>query len=86
MSGQITNNVFRASGVIAPTAGGLSWSSAIITGSTLTASAGNGYWINTTSNACTITLPASPSIGDQIVFADYARTCLLYTSPSPRDS
>ena len=74
MSGKIVNNVFRASGVIAPTAGGLSWSSAVITGSTLTASAGNGYFINTTSNACTVTLPSSPEIGDQIVFADYART------------
>tara|TARA_R110002051_G_scaffold249425_1_gene308857 strand:- start:217 stop:1482 length:1266 start_codon:yes stop_codon:yes gene_type:complete len=74
MSGQITNNVFRASGVIAPTAGGLSWSSAIITGSTVTVEASNGYWINTTSNACTVTLPSSAEIGDQIVLADYART------------
>ena len=74
MSGQITSNVFRASGVIAPTAGGLSWSSAIITGSTVTVEASNGYWINTTSNACTVTLPSSAEIGDQIVLADYART------------
>jgi hypothetical protein len=53
-------------------AGGVSWQT-IETGSTMTAVAGNGYWIDTTSNACTITLPASASAGDTIVFADYAR-------------
>jgi hypothetical protein len=46
----------------------------IVTGTTLSAVAGNGYWIDTTSNACTITLPASASVGDQIIFSDYART------------
>ena len=74
MSGIVTSNVFKASGVIAATPGGLDWSSAVITGSTLSAETGKGYFINTTSNICTITLPASPEIGDQIVFADYART------------
>ena len=34
----------------------------------------NGYYINTTSQACTVTLPASPEVGDQIVLVDYART------------
>ena len=53
-------------------AGGVSWQS-VVTGSTLTAVAGNGYWINTTSNACTITLPGSASAGDTIIFGDYAR-------------
>ena len=53
-------------------AGGVSWQS-VETGSTMTAVAGNGYPINTTSNACTITLPASASAGDTIIFADYAR-------------
>ena len=53
-------------------AGGVSWQS-VETGSTMTAVAGNGYPIDTTSNACTITLPASASNGDQIVFTDYAR-------------
>ena len=54
-------------------AAGISWQS-VVTGSTLSAVAGNGYWIDTTSNACTITLPASASVGDTIIFADYART------------
>jgi len=53
--------------------GGLDWQT-IITASTLTAVAGRAYWINTTSNTCTITLPSSASNGDQIILADYART------------
>src|SRR5210317_1999695 len=54
--------------------GGTTWQSTIVTGTTLSAVVGNGYWIDTTSNACTITLPASASVGDTIEFADYART------------
>ena len=54
-------------------AGGISWQS-VTTGSTLTAVAGNGYPIDTTSNECTITLPASASVGDTIVLSDYDRT------------
>jgi hypothetical protein len=52
----------------------IAWQSTIVTTSTLTAVAGNGYWIDTTSNACTVTLPASASVGDQIIFSDYKRT------------
>ena len=51
----------------------IAWQSSIVTGSTLTAVAGNGYWIDTTLNACTVTLPGSASVGDQIIFVDYAR-------------
>ena len=54
--------------------GGTSWQSSIVTGTTLSAVAGNGYWINTTSNACTITLPSSASVGDTIEIVDYLRT------------
>jgi hypothetical protein len=54
--------------------GGTQWQSSIVTGTTLSAVAGNGYWIDTTSNACTVTLPASASVGDTIEFTDYART------------
>jgi len=53
-------------------AAGISWQS-VVTGSTMTAVAGEGYPINTSSNACTITLPSSASLGDQIIFTDYAR-------------
>jgi len=75
MSGTIGDNVYRASGVVAAASagGGISWQS-VTTGSTLTAVAGNGYPIDTTSNACTITLPASASVGDEIIFTDYDRT------------
>ena len=52
----------------------IAWQSSIVTAATLSAVSGNGYWINTTSNACTITLPASAAVGDTIVFVDYART------------
>ena len=52
---------------------GTSWQ-AVTTGATLTAVAGNGYPINTTSNECVVTLPASASVGDTIEFVDYAGT------------
>ena len=74
MSGITGDNPYRSSGVIAAAAGGggVSWQD-IETGSTMTAEAGNGYWIDTSSNACTITLPSSADNGDLIIFADYAR-------------
>jgi hypothetical protein len=40
----------------------------------LTAVAGRGYFIDTTSGAITVTLPASPKIGDTIGIIDYANT------------
>jgi hypothetical protein len=74
MSGSIGDNPYRASGVVAAAggAGGISWQS-VVTASTLSAEAGNGYPINTTSNACTVTLPAG-TVGDIIEFTDYAGT------------
>lgn len=73
MSGTVTNNILRSSGVIEETAAGLNWVSTVVTGSTTSVESGNGYWINTTSNTCTITLPSSAEKGDQIVLIDYAR-------------
>ena len=78
MSGIVQNNTVRSSGTIAVAAGGLNWDSAVITASTLTAEGGKGYFINTTSNICTITLPSAAEVGDQIVFVDYARTWGTY--------
>src|SRR6056300_1130992 len=40
----------------------------------LTAVAGRGYFIDTTSGTVTVTLPASPKIGDTIGIIDYAGT------------
>jgi hypothetical protein len=53
--------------------GGTAWQ-AVITAASTAVTAGNGYFINTTSNACTATLPASPTLGDEISFVDYAGT------------
>jgi len=52
--------------------GGTSWQ-AIKTGA-YTASAGEGVFANTTSSAFTVTLPASPSLGDEVSIIDYAGT------------
>jgi len=54
----------------------VNWQSVITAdGSTATSAvAGNGYFIDTTSNAHTINLPGSPSAGDTIAIKDYAGT------------
>ena len=52
--------------------GGTSWQ-AVKTG-TYTAAAGEGIFANTTSGAWTLTLPASPAIGDEVSVVDYAAT------------
>lgn len=56
----------------APAAGGTSWQA--VKTSSFTAVAGEGYFIDTTSAAITMTLPASPSQGDEVAFIDYAGT------------
>ena len=52
--------------------GGTDWQVVKTTG--FTAVAGEGYFLNTTSGAFTMTLPASPTIGDEVAFIDYAGT------------
>ena len=51
----------------------IAWQSSIVTAATITVVAGRGYWLDTSSNAITVTLPASASVGDQIILTDYAR-------------
>jgi hypothetical protein len=53
--------------------GSVDWQTSIKTTS-FTAVSGEGYFINTTSGAITMTLPASPSVGDIVAFKDYAGT------------
>ena len=56
-------------------AGGTSWQAVKVTGdSPVSGAAGAGYFMNTTSGAITLTLPGSPTIGDEISFIDYAGT------------
>ena len=65
-SGAGKTNVFEDA------SGGISWQ-AVVTGSTQTAVAGNGYFIDTTSNVCNVTLPAG-TLGDEVTLVDYAGT------------
>ena len=53
--------------------GSVNWQTTIKTGD-FTAASGEGYFINTTSGAITMTLPSSPSAGDIVAFKDYANT------------
>ena len=52
---------------------GISWQ-AVITADPSNATAGYGYFCNTTGAAFTVTLPTSATIGDEICFIDYAGT------------
>jgi len=52
--------------------GGTDWQ-AVETGATMTAVAGEGYFIDTTSNACNVTLPGG-TLGDEVTLVDYAGT------------
>ena len=54
------------------TTGLIAWQSVQTTG--FTAVAGRGYPCNTTSAGFTVTLPASPSVGDEVILLDYAGT------------
>jgi hypothetical protein len=65
-SGATLSNLGTASGF------GLTWQSVQTTG--FTAVKGNAYPCNTTSAGFTVTLPATPSAGDQVQLVDYAGT------------
>jgi len=56
----------------AAVSGGTSWQAVKTTG--FTAVAGEGYFCDTSSGAFTATLPASPSLGDEVTLVDYAGT------------
>ena len=65
----------NGSGVLsfATPASGISWQSSVKT-SGFTATAGEGYFCNTTSAGFTVTLPATPTAGQQVAVVDYAGT------------
>ena len=52
--------------------GGTSWQAVKTSG--FTAVAGEGYFCDTSSAAFTATLPATPTLGDEVTFVDYAGT------------
>ena len=62
----IDNGVFNNIGAV-------TWDTTAKT-SGFTGVSGNGYFVNTTSGAITVTLPASPSAGDVVGIKDYANT------------
>lgn len=60
-------------GTVSGIDGIVSWDTTAKTAA-FTAVAGNGYFVDTTSAAITVTLPASPSAGDLVAVKDYAFT------------
>ena len=53
--------------------GAITWDTTAKTAG-FTAVGGNGYFVNTTSGAITVTLPATPTAGDAVAISDYANT------------
>jgi len=73
-SGTITNTGTISGGTITGNIDGqVSWDTTAKTAG-FTAVAGNGYFVNTTSGAITVTLPATPTAGDFVGIKDYANT------------
>jgi hypothetical protein len=72
-NGQVLST--NGSGVLSFTtpSSGISWQSSVKT-SGFTATAGEGYFCNTTSAGFTVTLPATPTAGQQVALVDYAGT------------
>lgn len=75
-SGASANDVLTFNGtditLAAGAGGGLSWQPVITTNTTATAS--QGFFVNTSGGAVTLTLPATPTQGDEVAFVDYAGT------------
>ena len=69
---KLNNNSLTSVTELPSGVGGVAWQS-VVTASTLNAESNKAYPIDTTSNTCTITMPSNPSVGDQIIFMDYAR-------------
>ena len=72
----ITGSGTTAVGQLSFAAAGTSWQA--VKTSSFTAAAGEGYFVNTTSNVITMSLPAG-TLGDEIAFIDYAGTFDTYT-------
>src|SRR6056300_1335104 len=66
------NGVSSSLGASVTIAAGTDWQTEKTT--SFTAAAGEGYFVNTTSGAITVTLPASPSLGDEVSIIDASGT------------
>src|SRR6056300_1473793 len=74
-TGITINGTTIALGASGDISAGTDWQSVITAAAgSNTASAGEGYFIDTTSATHTINLPASPSQGDEVTIVDYAGT------------
>ena len=72
IGGTLKFNGATLSGDTLEITGGTSWQAEKTSG--FTAVAGEGYFCNTTSGAFTVTLPASPTLGDEVSIVDASGT------------
>ena len=72
LGGTLKFNGATLSGDTLEITGGTSWQTEKTAG--FTAVAGEGYFCNTTSAAFTVTLPASPTLGDEVTIVDASGT------------
>jgi hypothetical protein len=66
--------------------GTVDWQTGSIKTADFTATNGEGYFVNTTSGAVTVTLPSSPSAGNIVAISDYAGTSASNTITVGRNS
>ncbi len=89
-NGSLTNSAITLNGSSVSLGGsatisaGTDWQA--VKTSAYTASAGEGVFANTSASAWTLTLPSSPSIGDEVSFKDYASTFHTYNLTIGRNS
>ena len=72
LGGTLKFNGATLSGDTLEITGGTSWQTEKTSG--FTAVAGEGYFCNTTSSAFTVTLPSSPTLGDEVTIVDASGT------------
>ena len=82
--GKSGDTVTLASGASSSGFGAIEWQSVVTSDTTMVA--GRGYFVNTTSGAITMTLPASASAGDQVAIKDYTGTFNSYNVTINRNS
>ena len=71
-AGQVLSTDGTTASFTDPAGGGTSWQA--VKTADFNVTAGEGYFVNTSSIAITATLPATPTIGDSASFIDYAGT------------